>query len=152
TRGCTLNDGSVIPEEAQNATSDQMRMFLTRLGYASRAVVTGDVTQVDLPSGQRSGLAEARELLQGIEGIAFCTFTEVDVVRHPLVQKIIVAYDRRDAEIKQRRAAPPAAESGRGGPAPPPPPGGGSCPRLSPPAWPSSRRGSPSTRASLAGW
>jgi phosphate starvation-inducible PhoH-like protein len=102
-RGRTLNDCFVILDEAQNATSDQMRMFLTRLGYASRAVVTGDVTQVDLPMGQRSGLAEARELLQGIEGIAFCTFTEVDVVRHPLVQRIIVAYDQRDAELKQRR-------------------------------------------------
>jgi phosphate starvation-inducible PhoH-like protein len=102
-RGRTLNDSFVILDEAQNTTSDQMRMFLTRLGYASRAVVTGDVTQVDLPSGQRSGLAEARELLQGIEGIAFCAFTEVDVVRHPLVQRIIVAYDRRDAEIAQRR-------------------------------------------------
>jgi phosphate starvation-inducible PhoH-like protein len=78
-------------------------MFLTRLGYASRAVVTGDVTQVDLPSGQRSGLAEARELLAGIEGIVFCTFTEVDVVRHPLVQRIIVAYDKRDQELAARR-------------------------------------------------
>ncbi len=102
-RGRTLNDCFVILDEAQNATSDQMRMFLTRLGYASRAVVTGDVTQVDLPTGQRSGLAEARELLQGIDGIAFCTFTEVDVVRHPLVQRIIVAYDKRDADLKQRR-------------------------------------------------
>jgi phosphate starvation-inducible PhoH-like protein len=102
-RGRTLNDSFVILDEAQNTTSDQMRMFLTRLGYASRAVVTGDVTQVDLPSGQRSGLAEARDLLQDIEGIAFCAFTEVDVVRHPLVQRIIVAYDRRDAEIQQRR-------------------------------------------------
>src|SRR5262249_24901139 len=82
---------------------DQMRMFLTRLGYSSRAVVTGDVTQVDLPHGARSGLAEARELLQDIEGIAFCQFTEVDVVRHPLVQRIIVAYDRRDAELAARR-------------------------------------------------
>ncbi len=117
-RGRTLNDCFVILDEAQNATSDQMRMFLTRLGYASRAVVTGDVTQVDLPTGQRSGLAEARELLGGIEGIAFCTFTEVDVVRHPLVQRIIVAYDKRDAELKQRReqreqeraAAPPPKE------------------------------------------
>jgi phosphate starvation-inducible PhoH-like protein len=85
-----------------------MRMFLTRLGYSSRAVVTGDVTQVDLPQGARSGLAEARELLQGIEGIAICHFSEVDVVRHPLVQRIIVAYDRRDAEIarmkEERRA------------------------------------------------
>src|SRR5215468_8302656 len=102
-RGRTLNDCFVILDEAQNATSDQMRMFLTRLGYASRAVVTGDVTQVDLPSGQRSGLAEARGLLGGIEGIAFCQFTEIDVVRHPLVQRIIVAYDRRDAELAARR-------------------------------------------------
>ena len=113
-RGRTLNDSFVILDEAQNATSDQMRMFLTRLGYASRAVVTGDVTQVDLPSGQRSGLAEARELLAGIEGIAFCAFTEVDVVRHPLVQKIIVAYDRRDAEIAERRATPSTPERPRG--------------------------------------
>ena len=99
-RGRTLNDSFVILDEAQNTTSDQMRMFLTRLGYSSKAVVTGDVTQVDLPSGHRSGLAEARELLVGIEGIAFCQFTEVDVVRHPLVQRIIVAYDRRDQERK----------------------------------------------------
>ncbi len=102
-RGRTLNDCFVILDEAQNATSEQMRMFLTRLGYSSRAVVTGDVTQVDLPQGARSGLAEARDLLSGIEGIAFCQFTEVDVVRHPLVQRIIVAYDRRDAELAQRR-------------------------------------------------
>jgi phosphate starvation-inducible PhoH-like protein len=102
-RGRTLNDSFVILDEAQNATSDQMRMFLTRLGYSSRAVVTGDVTQVDLPYGARSGLAEARDLLQGTEGIAFCHFTEVDVVRHPLVQRIIVAYERRDAEIARGR-------------------------------------------------
>jgi phosphate starvation-inducible PhoH-like protein len=102
-RGRTLNDCFVILDEAQNATSDQMRMFLTRLGYSSRAVVTGDVTQVDLPQGARSGLAEARTLLATIDGIAFCTFTEVDVVRHPLVQRIIVAYDRRDAEIARLR-------------------------------------------------
>ena len=102
-RGRTLNDSFVILDEAQNATSDQMRMFLTRLGYSSRAVVTGDVTQVDLPHGARSGLAEARELLQGIDGIAFCHFTEVDVVRHPLVQRIIVAYERRDTEVARMR-------------------------------------------------
>jgi phosphate starvation-inducible PhoH-like protein len=118
-RGRTLNDCFVILDEAQNATSDQMRMFLTRLGYASRAVVTGDVTQVDLPAGQRSGLAEARELLVGIEGIAFCTFTEVDVVRHPLVQKIIVAYDKRDTELAQRREE---KDRRRAEAAPPPPP------------------------------
>lgn len=102
-RGRTLNDCFVILDEAQNATSDQMRMFLTRLGYASKAVVTGDITQVDLPTGQRSGLAEARTLLRDIEGIAFCTFTEVDVVRHPLVQKIILAYEERDANRARQR-------------------------------------------------
>ena len=95
-RGRTLNDCFVILDEAQNATSEQMRMFLTRLGYASKAVVTGDVTQVDLPTATKSGLAEAKSLLADIHGIAFCTLTEVDVVRHPLVQKIIVAYETRD--------------------------------------------------------
>ena len=102
-RGRTLNDSFVILDEAQNTTSEQMRMFLTRLGYHSKAVVTGDVTQVDLPEGRRSGLAEARELLSDVEGIAFCHFTEVDVVRHPLVQKIIVAYEARDARARERR-------------------------------------------------
>ena len=102
-RGRTLNDSFVILDEAQNATSEQMRMFLTRLGYNSKAVVTGDVTQVDLPEGRASGLAEARELLGGVEGIAFCHFTEVDVVRHPLVQKIIVAYEARDADKAERK-------------------------------------------------
>src|SRR6476469_1988922 len=102
-RGRTLNDCFVILDEAQNATREQMRMFLTRLGYASRAVVTGDVTQVDLPHGAKSGLKEARELLKDIEGISFCAFTEVDVVRHPLVQKIIVAYDRRDQDVAAGR-------------------------------------------------
>ncbi len=95
-RGRTLNDCFVILDEAQNATSDQMRMFLTRLGHASKAVVTGDITQVDLPSGHASGLVEARSLLGHIEGICFCSFSDVDVVRHPLVQKIILAYESRD--------------------------------------------------------
>jgi phosphate starvation-inducible PhoH-like protein len=99
-RGRTLNDSFVILDEAQNTTSEQMRMFLTRLGYDSKAVVTGDVTQVDLPEGRASGLAEARELLDGVEGIAFCHFTEVDVVRHPLVQQIIVRYEMRGRERK----------------------------------------------------
>jgi phosphate starvation-inducible PhoH-like protein len=97
-RGRTLNDSLVILDEAQNTTSEQMRMFLTRLGYNSKAVVTGDVTQVDLPEGRANGLAEARDLLDGVAGIAFCHFTEVDVVRHPLVQKIIVRYETRGRE------------------------------------------------------
>jgi len=95
-RGRTLNDSFVILDEAQNTTSEQMRMFLTRLGQNSRAVVTGDVTQVDLPDGRVSGLAEACGLLRGVEGIAFCEFSDKDVVRHPLVQKIIDAYERDD--------------------------------------------------------
>ncbi len=110
-RGRTLNDCFVILDEAQNTTSEQMRMFLTRLGFQSRAVVTGDVTQVDLPAGAKSGLAEARELLSSIEGIAMCTFTEVDVVRHPLVQRIIVAYDKRDAEREQEKRERDAAKA-----------------------------------------
>ena len=96
-RGRTLNECYVILDEAQNTTSEQMKMFLTRLGSDSKAVITGDVTQVDLPSGKRSGLLVARDLLREIEGIAFCSFTEVDVVRHPLVQAIIRAYDADDA-------------------------------------------------------
>jgi phosphate starvation-inducible PhoH-like protein len=93
-RGRTLNDSFVILDEAQNTTSEQMKMFLTRLGYGSKAVITGDVTQVDLPPGKQSGLKEAQMLLQEIEGIRFITFTERDVVRHPLVQEIISAYGR----------------------------------------------------------
>jgi phosphate starvation-inducible PhoH-like protein len=103
-RGRTLNDAFVILDEAQNSTTEQMKMFLTRLGFNSKAVITGDVTQIDLPNGQRSGLLEARELLADIEGISFCFFTEIDVVRHPLVQKIIKAYDARDAARKAAKA------------------------------------------------
>jgi len=110
-RGRTLNDAFVILDEAQNATSEQMRMFLTRLGFGSKAVVTGDITQTDLPQGARSGLREARELLSGTEGIAFCSFSDEDVVRHPLVQKIIVAYEQRDRDNEARRAAKAAASS-----------------------------------------
>jgi phosphate starvation-inducible PhoH-like protein len=93
-RGRTLNDSFVILDEAQNTTSEQMKMFLTRLGFDSKAVVTGDVTQIDLPSDKKSGLVEAARILEGVEGIAFMHFTEADVVRHPLVQSIIRAYDR----------------------------------------------------------
>jgi len=94
-RGRTLNDSFVILDEAQNTTSEQMLMFLTRLGFGAKAVITGDVTQIDLPAGVMSGLVEARQLLQDIEGISFVYFTERDVVRHPLVQNIIKAYERR---------------------------------------------------------
>jgi phosphate starvation-inducible protein PhoH and related proteins len=111
-RGRTLNDSFVILDEAQNATSEQMRMFLTRLGYGSKAVVTGDVTQTDLPQGARSGLREARALLEHIQGISICEFSDVDVVRHPLVQKIIVAYEKRDQAETERRAAREAAQAG----------------------------------------
>jgi phosphate starvation-inducible PhoH-like protein len=91
-RGRTLNDAFAILDEAQNTSVEQMKMFLTRLGYASQAVITGDVTQIDLPAGQRSGLVHAREILNGIEGIAFSDFSDADVVRHPLVQEVIKAY------------------------------------------------------------
>jgi len=94
-RGRTLNDSFVILDEAQNTTTEQMKMFLTRLGYGSKAVITGDVTQVDLPAGKVSGLREAQHVLRDIEGIRFVTFTERDVVRHPLVQEIITAYERQ---------------------------------------------------------
>jgi phosphate starvation-inducible PhoH-like protein len=93
-RGRTLNDSFVILDEAQNATADQMKMFLTRLGFSSKAVITGDVTQTDLPAGKTSGLIHARDLLQGIKGIKFVYFSRDDVVRHPLVQEIIDAYER----------------------------------------------------------
>jgi phosphate starvation-inducible PhoH-like protein len=92
-RGRTLNDAFVILDEAQNSTVEQMKMFLTRLGFNSKAVVTGDVTQIDLPPGKISGLIHARRILQSIEGIGFTEFTELDVVRHPLVQEVIRAYD-----------------------------------------------------------
>jgi phosphate starvation-inducible PhoH-like protein len=114
-RGRTLNDAFIILDEAQNTTSEQMKMFLTRIGFGSRAVVTGDVTQVDLPHGKTSGLREARQLLSGIEGIRFVLFDEKDVVRHPLVQSIISAYEALDRE-REREAplsAAPAAPRGR---------------------------------------
>ena len=97
-RGRTLNDAFVILDEAQNTTSEQMKMFLTRLGFESKAVITGDVTQIDLPDNRRSGLNDAINLLSNIPGIAFRYFTEVDVVRHPLVQEIIKAYDVAKAD------------------------------------------------------
>ncbi|MCJ7684121.1 MAG: PhoH family protein [Desulfobacteraceae bacterium] len=95
-RGRTLNDSFVILDEAQNATPEQMKMFLTRLGFSSKAVITGDVTQTDLPKGKTSGLIEAKEILEGIKGIRFVYFSREDVIRHRLVQKIIDAYEKID--------------------------------------------------------
>jgi phosphate starvation-inducible PhoH-like protein len=93
-RGRTLSNAAVILDEAQNTTAMQMKMFLTRLGENSRMIVTGDPSQVDLPSGQTSGLAEAVRLLEGVEGIGHVTFTHHDVIRHELVARIVEAYDR----------------------------------------------------------
>jgi phosphate starvation-inducible PhoH-like protein len=97
-RGRTLNDAFVILDEAQNTTSEQMKMFLTRLGFGSKAVVTGDLTQIDLPMGKLSGLNEARQVLQNIDGIKFCEFSDRDVVRHPLVQEVVRAYESHTAK------------------------------------------------------
>ena len=102
-RGRTLNDSFVILDEAQNATSEQMKMFLTRLGFSSKAVITGDVTQIDLPDGRISGLIEAREILEGIKGIGFTYFTREDVIRHSLVQKIIDAYEKMESNKRKNR-------------------------------------------------
>ena len=102
-RGRTLNDSFVILDEAQNTTREQMKMFLTRLGYGSKAVITGDITQIDLPAGTRSGLKEARHILRDVDGIQFTLFTEKDVVRHRLVQDVITAYERAQ-EAQERRA------------------------------------------------
>ncbi|MGW8195308.1 MAG: PhoH family protein, partial [Desulforhopalus sp.] len=93
-RGRTLNDAFIILDEAQNTTRQQMKMFLTRIGFDSRAVVTGDTTQVDLPAKSQSGLVQAKKILSNIDGIGFCSFSKDDVVRHPLVQKIINAYEK----------------------------------------------------------
>ena len=92
-RGRTLNDSFVILDEAQNTTPEQMKMFLTRIGFHSRAIITGDITQADLPAGALSGLVQARTLLSRVPGIQFCYFSSRDVVRHPLVEQIIKAYE-----------------------------------------------------------
>ena len=97
-RGRTLNDAFVILDEAQNTTIEQMKMFLTRIGFGSTAVITGDLTQVDLPRGQKSGLRDAIEVLKGVDGLSFTLFTAQDVVRHPLVARIVRAYEARDGD------------------------------------------------------
>jgi phosphate starvation-inducible PhoH-like protein len=111
-RGRTLNDSFVILDEAQNTTSEQMKMFLTRLGFNSKAVITGDITQIDLPSGKKSGLIESMEICGRIPGISTVQFGEKDVVRHNLVQQIIRAYEEHDASQPQRggKATGPAKE------------------------------------------
>ena len=103
-RGRTLNDSFVILDEAQNTTSEQMKMFLTRLGFGSRAVITGDITQIDLPEGRTSGLVEAAQILSKVEGLSFIYFTERDVVRHHLVREIVKAYDKFDERKAGRQA------------------------------------------------
>ncbi len=102
-RGRTLNDAFVILDEAQNTTTEQMKMFLTRIGFGSTAVITGDVTQIDLPHHQQSGLKQAMVILKGVEGISFSYFTARDVVRHPMVQKIVEAYHRASRENSGQR-------------------------------------------------
>ena len=102
-RGRTLNDSFVILDEAQNTTSEQMKMFVTRLGFNSKAVITGDVTQIDLPSARRSGLIEAVDILQSVNGLAFVHFDESDVVRHHLVQRIIRAYDEHKTRLAEQQ-------------------------------------------------
>ena len=114
-RGRTLNDSFIILDEAQNATTEQMKMFLTRLGFYSKAVVTGDVTQIDLPSRRESGLIQIQKILQDVKGIDFVYFSERDVVRHPLVQEIIKAYDRYGNGAEEAVAQPPG-EAARSSP------------------------------------
>ena len=112
-RGRTLNGSFIILDEAQNTTSEQMKMFLTRIGFNSKAVITGDITQIDLPSHKTSGLIQAKEILAGIPGIEFVFFSKMDVVRHKLVQNIIQAYEAAES-LKERKNGngAPAAESG----------------------------------------
>jgi phosphate starvation-inducible PhoH-like protein len=111
-RGRTLNHAFIILDEAQNTTPEQMKMFLTRIGFGSRAVVTGDTSQVDLPRGQACGLVQALEVLRDVRGIAFTRFDSSDVVRHPLVARIVDAYDRA-AGAPAEAAAAPRRDAGR---------------------------------------
>lgn len=102
-RGRTLDNSFIVLDEAQNTTPEQMKMFLTRLGYGSKAVITGDITQIDLPKGKKSGLIEATSILKNIDGIGICTLTNKDVVRHPLVQNIINAYEKYEQKQKNKQ-------------------------------------------------
>ena len=118
-RGRTLSDAFIIMDEAQNTTSEQMKMFLTRLGNSSKAVITGDLTQIDLPNPKKSGLLDALNVLDGVEGISFCHFEDTDVVRHALVQRIVRAYDsygraqqQLPLELNEGALAPSGLENG----------------------------------------
>ena len=102
-RGRTLDNSFIILDEAQNTTREQMKMFLTRMGFHSKVVVTGDITQIDLPKGKGSGLLEATRVLKNVEGIRFCYLTDVDVVRHELVKRIIKAYNEYEKKSGDRR-------------------------------------------------
>jgi phosphate starvation-inducible PhoH-like protein len=110
-RGRTLNDAFILLDEAQNTTVEQMKMFLTRIGFGSTAVITGDMTQVDLPRHIRSGLRHAISVLNGVDGISFTFFESADVVRHPLVQRIVMAYERHEDSVAEVRAASNATEA-----------------------------------------
>jgi phosphate starvation-inducible PhoH-like protein len=112
-RGRTLNDSFIILDEAQNTTSEQMKMFVTRLGFNSKAVITGDITQIDLPSARKSGLVEAAEILKSVEGVSFNYFTEEDVVRHHLVQRIIRAYDEKSRSQQMALELPRPVQEGQ---------------------------------------
>ena len=114
-RGRTLNDAFIILDEAQNTTSEQMKMFLTRLGFGAKSVITGDITQIDLPAGKVSGLKEAMRILSGVEAIRFIRFDHRDVVRHPIVQAIVNAYDTFESgRPGTRRPGPGPRRLGRG--------------------------------------
>ena len=102
-RGRTLNDAFIILDEAQNTTSEKMKMFLTRMGMGSKMIITGDVTQIDLPAGRKSGLVEALEVLKGVEDIGMVRLSHRDVVRHELVQAIVKAYEKHDKQSEYRR-------------------------------------------------
>jgi phosphate starvation-inducible PhoH-like protein len=99
-----LNEAFIILDEAQNTTPEQMKMFLTRLGFGSTAVITGDVTQIDLPRGTRSGLKQAMDILQDVDGLSFTFFNSKDVVRHSLVQKVVQAYDKFERKQEKKDA------------------------------------------------
>jgi phosphate starvation-inducible PhoH-like protein len=114
-RGRTLNNAFVILDEAQNTTPEQMKMFLTRIGFGSKCVVTGDVSQIDLPKGTLSGLVDAERVLKRVKGIAITRFTSADVVRHPLVARIVDAYDKSPGLAPVEEGAEPAAPARRAG-------------------------------------